>query len=126
MKLQDIIKKYREEHGISGRTFAKMCGLSSGYISMLESGNNPRTGEPLAPTMETLDKIARGMGISLDALFSMLGENEQIAVNGGDEYEWREELRANPDLRMLLSASRNLDAEDIRQLVALAERMNRE
>ena len=76
--------------------------------------------------METLDKIARGMGISLDALFSMLGENEQIAVNGGDEYEWREELRANPDLRMLLSASRNLDAEDIRQLVALAERMNRE
>ena len=35
-------------------------------------------------------------------------------------------LRANPDLRMLLSASRNLDAEDIRQLVALAERMNRE
>ena len=37
-----------------------------------------------------------------------------------------EYLRNDPDLRMLLSASSKLNADDIRQLIQLAERMNRE
>ena len=53
-------------------------------------------------------------------------DSDETTVESTEVDEMREELRANPDLRMLLSASRNLDAEDIRQLVALAERMNRE
>lgn len=126
MKLQELLKKYREEHGLSTRAFSKMCGLSAGYISTLESGKNPRSGEPLYPTIETLEKIAHGMGIPLENLFDMLGDSERVVINGGEEYEWRDELRSNPDLRMLLSASRNLNEDDIKYLIQLAERMNRE
>lgn len=126
MKLGEVIKQYRAVHNMSLRAFAKLCNLSNGYLSLLESGKNPKTGEALSPTVETLGKIANGMGISLDDLFDMLSDEEHITINGGEEYEWREELRANPDLRMLLSASKNLDEKDIQQLIALAERMNRE
>ena len=36
------------------------------------------------------------------------------------------ELKQNPDLRMLLSASSKLNEDDIKYLIQLAERMNRE
>ena len=44
MKIGDLIQKYRAEHDMSQRQFAIMCGLSNGYISMLEKGKNPKTG----------------------------------------------------------------------------------
>lgn len=46
MHLGEIIKKYREEHdNMSMDAFALRSGLSKGYISMLESNKNPRTGK---------------------------------------------------------------------------------
>lgn len=81
MKLRDIIRQYREQHSMSRREFGRKCGLSNAYISILESGVNPRTGEPLSPTVETYQKIAQAMGISINALFSMLGDDELITFN---------------------------------------------
>ena len=36
MKIGEYIRQYREENKLSQREFAKMCGLSNAYISMLE------------------------------------------------------------------------------------------
>ena len=36
MTLSDLVQEYRREHGLSQRQFASICGLSNGYISMLE------------------------------------------------------------------------------------------
>lgn len=41
MTLRDLISAYRKDHGLSQRQFANQCGLSNGYISMLEKGINP-------------------------------------------------------------------------------------
>lgn len=68
MKLGEIVKEYRATNGLTMRDFAYRCGVSHGYISMLEVGKNPKTGEPITPTLGTLKKIASAMGISLDAL----------------------------------------------------------
>lgn len=71
MTLGALVAEYRREHGLSQRQFAIQCGLSNGYISMLEKNNNPKTGLPVTPSIPALKKIASGMGISLDELLSI-------------------------------------------------------
>ena len=65
MTLSDFVKEYRKEHDLSQRQFAAICGLSNGYISMLEKNMNPKTGLPLTPSLPARTKISDGMGISL-------------------------------------------------------------
>jgi len=47
MTLVEIIIKYRTEHNLSQRAFAERCGVSNGYISMLEMNRNPSTEAPI-------------------------------------------------------------------------------
>lgn len=74
MTLGEIIKEYRQNNKLSQRKFAKICKLSNGYISMLEDGRNPKTEEPIIPTLVTLKKLADAMNTSLDDLMMMMDE----------------------------------------------------
>lgn len=74
MTLSEIIIEYRNKHGLSQRRFAEMCGVSNGYISMLEKGSNPKTGKNIVPTIDRLQKIARVMGLTVDELLTMADE----------------------------------------------------
>ena len=74
MKLGKIVEEYIKEHNISQRKFAQKCGLSSGYISMIVNGINPRSKTPIIPTLKTLQGIADGMNISLDTLISQMDD----------------------------------------------------
>ena len=65
MKLGDLIREYRESHDLSQRQFADCCGLSNGYISMLERGVNPNTQRPITPTIPQLKKLAAGMNMTM-------------------------------------------------------------
>lgn len=78
MTLSDFIIQYRKEHNYSQRQFAALCNVSNGYISMIERNFNPRTGKPLIPTLVALNKIAHGMGMTIDELFSSI---DDIAVS---------------------------------------------
>ena len=68
MTLKDLIIEYRNDHGLSQRQFATACGLSNGYISMLEKEMNPNTKHPVTPTLPKLKQLASGMGMSLTDL----------------------------------------------------------
>lgn len=68
MTLKDLIIEYRNDHGLSQRQFATDCGLSNGYISMLEKEMNPNTKLPVTPTLPKLKQLASGMGMSLTDL----------------------------------------------------------
>ncbi len=74
MTLSELLVQYRLSHDLSQRQFAVRCGVSNGYISMLERNINPSTGDPVAPSLPTLKKIASGMGVTLDTLFSMVDD----------------------------------------------------
>lgn len=76
MKLGEFVKKYRQEHGLSQRTFAKICNVSNGYISMIEKGENPKTHEPITPTFPMLRAICSGMGITVHELLSIVDDLE--------------------------------------------------
>ncbi len=131
MTLSELIKKYRQEHGMSMREFGRKCGFSNAYISILESGVNPRSGEVLKPTLATYQKIAAAMGISIDSLFSMLQDGALVTLPSqmnmdDDIVALREELRTNPELRTLLSASAKLTADDLRKVIDIVRAINRE
>lgn len=74
MKLGDLIAQYRSVHSLSQRQFASLCGLSNGYVSMLEKGKNPATNKPVTPTIPQLKKIAAGMGMTLMDLLDQVDD----------------------------------------------------
>lgn len=84
MKLKDFLREYREAHGLSQRQFAEQCGFSNGYISMLERGYNPKTKEPIACSIKTLNKLAAGMGITLNSLLLNV-DDMPVVLEGDDE-----------------------------------------
>lgn len=61
--------------------FADICGFSKAYIGLLEKGINPKTNRPMSPTMETFKKIAKGVGIDVNNLLSILDKDQLITVN---------------------------------------------
>lgn len=78
MVLGEYIKAYRQEHGLSQRGFAAISGLTNGYVSMLENNKHPKTGEPIAPTIETYKKVADATGLSFDALLALVDDNVSL------------------------------------------------
>ena len=81
MYIGEVIKKYREEHNLSTRTFAEKVGLSNGYISQLERIYDYRTNKPILVSYEALKKIADGMNITIDNLVSILEEDQEVTIN---------------------------------------------
>ena len=68
MTLGQYVRQYREEHNLSQRKFAEMCGLSNAYISILEDGKSPKTGKNLIPKLDSLLRISNTMGITFKEL----------------------------------------------------------
>lgn len=71
MEIGLFIKQYRQNNDLTLREFAARCGTSHSYIAMLENNKNSKTGEPIVPTLTMLNKIAKGMGISVSDLISI-------------------------------------------------------
>ncbi|HFU4463194.1 TPA: helix-turn-helix domain-containing protein [Streptococcus suis] len=80
MILGEILKKYRIENNLSMDKFAEKSGLTKGYISMLEKNQHPKTKKALLPTMDTLDKVAKGMAIPVAELIEQLDSNQDISL----------------------------------------------
>ena len=115
MKLGEIIYQYRKEHKYSMDAFANLCGLSKGYISMLEANKNPKTGLPITPTLETFSKIASGMGVTLDQLFSMCDEDQPIFLSASFPPSPRNDFSEKLD-----SLARDMTEDEKRQLLLAA------
>lgn len=122
MKLSEIVKRYREEHGLSIRQFAKQCDISHTAIANIESETNSY-GEPYIPQLGTINKVAYGMGIPARELLAMM---DNVNIDDSPVDEIRDELKDNPDLRALLSASSKLSKEDLAVVIQIVKRMNRE
>lgn len=72
MTLGEIIRNYRNEHDMSMDVFAEKSGLSKAYISLLEKNQHPKTGKPIAPSVESIKRAADGMGMDFNELFGMI------------------------------------------------------
>jgi len=81
MNIGLYVKSYRENHNLSMQEFADKAGLSKGYISMLEKGKHPQNSRDIVPSIETVNKIAIAMGISIDELLMQIDGNQQIDIS---------------------------------------------
>lgn len=68
----EFIKKYRGE--MSLREFAEKCDISHTHLDSIEKGIDPRTGKPVRVTVDTLKKIARTMGMTINDLLIQSGD----------------------------------------------------
>lgn len=124
----EMIKKYRQEHGMSMDEFASRCGLSKAYISLIERGKNTRSDKPIVPSIDTVKAIADVLGVDLNVLLRSMGYDAPmktvITIEPGygdngyysepDAAALADELLHNEDLRVLFSASRDLTEEQMR------------
>lgn len=83
MTIGEVIISYRKEHSLSQREFARRANVSNGYISMLENNANPKTGQPIQPTLPIMKNLASAMGITLHSL--MKQANDTIVDVGEPE-----------------------------------------
>ena len=81
MKLGELLKSYRTEHKLSMDAFCELSDLTKGYISMLEKNEHPKSKKPIVPSYETIEKIAKGMQISVEGLIDMLDDDQEIQIN---------------------------------------------
>lgn len=121
MKLSEIVRQYREEHGLSLRAFAARCEVSHTAIAAIEKEQSSR-GKKFIPTIETLTGIASAIGISLNDLLHMIGD-EDVYVTETDQL--RDMLKDDPDLRWMLSTTSKFDKDDFDAVVNLIKSINR-
>jgi transcriptional regulator with XRE-family HTH domain len=62
-KISDNIRKIRQKKGISQDRLSKEADLALNTIVKIETGESPN------PTVETLEKIAKALGVSVANLF---------------------------------------------------------
>ncbi len=62
-KVSENIRKLRQKKGMSQDRLSKEADLALNTIVKIETGENPN------PTVETLEKIAKALGVSIADLF---------------------------------------------------------
>lgn len=82
MTLGELILNYRNSFSpkMSLRAFAEKCGLSHTYISALEKNIDPRTGKPIAPTLDTVKFISKGMEMPIEDILRILDDEQEFKL----------------------------------------------
>lgn len=132
MRIGEIVKQFRDAHGISQRQFADMCSsqdgsISNGYISMVESGVNPSTGKPLVMTIEKAALIAHAMNMTLHQLIEMA---DDAPITVGDDSDYRKPnigpftaVKNTEEWRSLAPGWANMTKEERQRVVAVVKAM---
>lgn len=118
MVIGKIINEYRLSHDMTMQEFADKSGLSKGYISMLEKGVHPQNGKEIIPSIETVQKLARAMGISVDTLLESV-DGDQLVDISHDEVKYDPLEGAKYEL--LLELFKSLDEMDQEMLIKQAK-----
>lgn len=83
MKLSEVIKNYRKENNdMTIEELSRRCGLSKGYISMLEN-NFKQQGRKkyITPSIDAIKKLSFGMEIDFDYLLSCIDGEVSLKEN---------------------------------------------
>ena len=118
MAFKDRFRLLRDSRHLSQDELARQLGVSKSAISMYENGNR----EP--KDLETLEKIADFFNVDMNYL---LDKNDRSTYYLNPETaQLAQEIYDNPDLRILMDASRKLSPDDIKFVVDLVSRMKKD
>lgn len=108
---------------------AKRKGLSLTGLEKETGVHNIYRWDTHMPSADKLMKVADYLGVSVDCVLGREPIPEEHEPEQDSFEEIRDELealRADPDLRVLLSAGAGLTREDLEMVIAMAKRMKGE
>lgn len=89
IKVSELIKAKREEKNYSLVNFAKIIGITPGYLSQIENGHKKN------PNLGILLKMIKELDIDLDMLLGLEGKKENLS------------FKIPPLLKLILAKERN-------------------
>lgn len=92
MGLQENLKSIRKKQNISQRKLAQISGVSYSMVSKLE------TGEQKNPSLDTLDKIAVALDVTVSQLMGGMNIYEQFDIVMGDSLNELQKETLSPNL----------------------------
>jgi transcriptional regulator with XRE-family HTH domain len=72
-RIGDVLRRCREQQGLSLRTLATRAGFSASFLSQLETGQ-------VSPSIGSLEKIAAQLGLTLVDLFEATQDRATVVV----------------------------------------------
>lgn len=81
MKIGEFLNLYRTEHHMTMEELANRCNLSKAYISKLEANVSDKNDKYIRPSIQTFNKIADGLNISLTDLLSALDDDQEVTLD---------------------------------------------
>ena len=118
MPFKDRLKLLREQKGLSQEELGKSVGLSKSTIGIYETGSR----EP--KELEILDRLADFFNVDMNYLLDK-SDGSTYYLNP-ETAQLAQELHDNPELRILMDASKKLSPEDIKFVMDLVNRMKKD
>lgn len=115
MAFKDVLKELRINRGLTQDDLSKGTGLAKSTISMYENGNRE-------PNFETLELFADFFNVDMNTLFEHNSQNISYYLNP-ETAKLAQAIHDDPDLRILLDASSDLEPEDIKFVVDLVKKL---
>lgn len=63
-RISEFVRETRKSKELSVSDVLDRCILSRSYINMIESGKNSKTNRPIMPTLEAIEELSKGLGVS--------------------------------------------------------------
>ena len=117
MSFNETLKKLRTEKKITQEELAQATGLSRSAIGMYESGSRE-------PNFETLEVFADFFNVDMNTLLDKEKEKPTYYFDP-ETAKLAQELYDNPDLRILMDASRKLAPDDVKNIAEIVARMKK-
>ncbi len=109
------LKAIRKSRGMTQKTLSRITGASEASLSLYENGKQQ-------PDLGMLTKIADALCVSVDEL---LNHNQQL-IEQDESFAFREQMRNNPDYRILFSAAGKAKPEHLRAAAAVLKSLEGE
>lgn len=117
MSVVERLEQYMNENGYKKTDVARMSGIPYTTIDGLFKKGDENT------KLSTLKKLAKLIGCSLDEL---TGSNVDYSYYSNPETAaLAQQIHDNPDLRILMDASKDLAPEDVKFVADLVSRMKK-
>jgi len=76
-RIGEVLKRLREQRGLSLRTLASQAGFSPSFISQVENGQ-------VSPSLASLERMATELGVSLGSLFDASRPASTVVVRSAE------------------------------------------
>lgn len=108
LKLGKYLRERRQELGLRAEEVARKAGISRAYLSILESGRNPKTRKPSAPSLEVAALLSRTLDLDLATLLELAGYSAEVI----DILRPDSSALHSPEHRKLIQLSRKISDLD--------------